>query len=140
MLAYAAIPVFAGNILLPAKLIDSGFRGQRTFSHLSYVNTALGFPMPRFNYVTPASKAYRTGASIGKHLGVFLSPTLHDVTFTNVFSKTKTIAKGSSRGARIGAKVGGKVGARLIPGLGWAMLAYDAYDIAVNRSLWGFDF
>ena len=42
-------------------------------------------------------------------------------------------------GARVGGKVGGRIGARLIPGLGWALLAYDVYDIAANRSLWGFD-
>jgi hypothetical protein len=43
-------------------------------------------------------------------------------------------------GARVAGKVGGRVGARLIPGVGWALLAYDVYDIAYNRSLWGFDF
>lgn len=42
-------------------------------------------------------------------------------------------------GARVGGKVGGRIGARLIPGVGWALLAYDVYDVAVNRSLWGFD-
>ena len=41
-------------------------------------------------------------------------------------------------GARVGGKVGGRIGARLIPGVGWAMLAYDVYDIAANQSLWGF--
>lgn len=42
-------------------------------------------------------------------------------------------------GARVGGKAGGRVGARLIPGVGYGLLAYDAYDIVVNRSLWGFD-
>ncbi len=42
-------------------------------------------------------------------------------------------------GARVGGKIGGRIGARLIPGVGWAMLAYDVYDIAANQSLWGFD-
>jgi hypothetical protein len=42
-------------------------------------------------------------------------------------------------GARVGGKVGGRIGARLIPGVGWALLAYDVYDVAANRSLWGFD-
>ncbi len=42
-------------------------------------------------------------------------------------------------GARVAGKVGGRVGARLIPGVGWALLAYDVYDIAHNQSLWGFD-
>lgn len=27
---------------------------------------------------------------------------------------------------------------RALPGVGWALLAYDAYDILVNRSFWGF--
>jgi hypothetical protein len=139
MLAYAAAPVFIGNVLLPAKLIDSGFRGERMFSHLSYVNTSLGYPMPRFNYITPASPAYRAGSRVGANIGSFLSPALHDITWTGVMGKTKTLAKGSSRGARIGAKVGGRVGARLIPGIGWGMLAYDVYDVVHNQSLWGFD-
>ena len=42
-------------------------------------------------------------------------------------------------GARVGGKVGGRIGARLLPGVGYGLLAYDVYDIAVNRSLWGFD-
>lgn len=42
-------------------------------------------------------------------------------------------------GAKIGGKVGGRVASRLIPGVGYGLLAYDAYDLAVNRSLWGFD-
>lgn len=29
---------------------------------------------------------------------------------------------------------------RVLPGVGWALLAYDAYDILVNRSFWGFKF
>jgi hypothetical protein len=139
MLAYAAAPVFAGNVLLPAKLIDSGFRGGRQFSHLSYVYSKLGYPMPMFNYITPSSPAYKMGAKMGGRIGAFLSPALHDVTWTGALGKTKTLAKGGASGARVGAKVGGRVGARLIPGLGWAMLAYDVYDISVNRSLWGFD-
>ena len=136
---YTATPVFIGNVLLPAKLIDSGFAGQRAFSHLSYVNTTLGYPMPRFNYVTPASGAYKAGARIGGAAGSFLSPALHNITFTGAFGKTRTLVKGASGGARIGAKLGGRVGARLIPGVGWALLAYDVYDVAANRSLWGFD-
>jgi hypothetical protein len=138
MLAYAAAPVFIGNVLLPAKLIDSGFRGQKYFSHLSYAYTSLGYPMPRFNYVTPMSQATRTGQRIGSAVGSFLSPTLHNVTSTGVLGKTRTLAKGASRGARVGAKLGGRIGGRLIPGVGWALLAYDVYDVAANRSLWGF--
>jgi hypothetical protein len=43
-------------------------------------------------------------------------------------------------GARYGGKLGGRIATRLVPVLGWAMVAYDVYDVVVNRSLWGFDF
>ena len=47
---------------------------------------------------------------------------------------------GAKLGGKVGAKkIGARVAGRLIPGLGWGLLAYDVYDIAVNRSLWGFD-
>ncbi len=47
---------------------------------------------------------------------------------------------GAKLGGKLGAKkLGARVAGRLIPGLGWGLLAYDVYDIAVNRSLWGFD-
>jgi hypothetical protein len=42
---------------------------------------------------------------------------------------TKAIAKG--------AKYGGRIGTKLIPGLGWAMLAYDVYDLVANKRLFG---
>ena len=35
------------------------------------------------------------------------------------------------------ARLGGKAGYRLIPGLGWAMLAYDVYDLVANKRLLG---
>jgi len=31
-----------------------------------------------------------------------------------------------------------KMVARVLPGVGWALLAYDAYDLLVNQSIWGF--
>ena len=139
LLAYAAAPVFIGNVLLPAKLIDMGIRGRPYVSNLFYVKNAIGWPMPMWEMTTPASAAYRAGERIGGRVGSFLSPALHDITWTGVLGKTKTLAKGSSRGARIGAKVGGRVGARLIPGVGWGLLAYDVYDVVHNQSLWGFD-
>jgi hypothetical protein len=47
---------------------------------------------------------------------------------------------GAKLGGKVGArKIGARVAGRLIPGLGWGLLAYDVYDVAVNRSLWGFD-
>lgn len=43
-------------------------------------------------------------------------------------------------GAKVAGKLGGRVASRVIPGIGWGLLAYDVYDVAVNRRLWGFDF
>jgi len=42
-------------------------------------------------------------------------------------------------GARYGGRVGGKIASRLIPLAGWALVAYDVYDLIINRSIWGFD-
>ncbi len=48
---------------------------------------------------------------------------------------------GKKFGTRIGLKAGarttGRIAARAIPGLGWAMLAYDAYDLVANQRLFG---
>ncbi len=108
----------AANLMPAATLIQSGYRGNRYFSHLSYAKSSIGFPMPRFNYVTPFSAAERLGARVGGRIG----------------------ARAGTRAAVLGgAKFGARVGGRLIPGVGWALLAYDVYDIAANRSLWGFD-
>jgi len=35
------------------------------------------------------------------------------------------------------AKTGGKFAFKAIPGLGWALLAYDAYDLVANQRLFG---
>ena len=56
-----------------------------------------------------------------------------------VFSVKHGASSAYKAGARVGGKIGGRIGARLIPGVGYALLAYDVYDIGVNRSLWGFD-
>ena len=90
------------NLAAPLTLIEAGVKGDRYFTGLAVGYSKLGYPMPLFNYVTPASKAARAGA-------------------------------------RVGGKLGGRIAGRLIPGVGWALLAYDVYDIAANRSLWGFD-
>jgi hypothetical protein len=95
------------NVAAPWSLIQAGYRGNRYFTGLAVGYSSIGFPMPLFNYVTPASAAEKFGAKLGGKVG----------------------AK----------KIGAKVAGRLIPGLGWAMVAYDVYDVAVNRSLWGFD-
>jgi hypothetical protein len=42
-------------------------------------------------------------------------------------------------GRRLAGRVGGSLTSRLVPLMGWALLAYDVYDLTVNKSLWGFD-
>lgn len=44
---------------------------------------------------------------------------------------------GSRIGLKAGARTTGRIAARAIPGLGWAMLAYDAYDLVANQRLFG---
>lgn len=44
---------------------------------------------------------------------------------------------GKRIGLKAGARTTGRMAARLIPGLGWAMLAYDAYDLVANQRLFG---
>ncbi len=105
-----AIATATVNLAPAAMLIQSGVPGTRYFSHLSYANSVLGYPMPRFNYVTPASAATKWGSKVGSRVG-----------------------------GKAAAKIGGRVAGRLVPGLGWGLLAYDVYDIAFNQSLWGFD-
>ena len=56
-----------------------------------------------------------------------------------MYEYTTKASKATRLGTKYGGKVGGKLAGRLIPGVGWAMVAYDVYDVAVNRSLWGFD-
>ncbi len=103
--------VTAGVNLFPALgLIQAGVRGEQLFSHVSYVRFN-PWAKPIFHYTQAASKAERIGGAFGK----------------------KVLGKA-------GVKVGARVGGRLIPGVGWALLAYDVYDIAYNRSLWGFEF
>jgi len=108
----------AMNLAAPLSLIQAGVRGDRYFTGLAVGYSKIGYPMPLFNYVTSASSAERAGARIGGRIGA---------------------KAGTRAGVLAGAKLGGRIGGRLIPGVGWALLAYDVYDVAVNRSLWGFD-
>ena len=102
------------NLAAPLSLIQAGVRGDTYFTGLAVGYSKIGYPMPLFNYVTPASAAERFGARVGGRAGAKV-------------------------GLKAGAKVGARIGGRLIPGVGWALLAYDVYEVAVNRSLWGFD-
>ncbi len=116
----------AVNLAPAATLIQAGVRGERLFSHVSYARFN-PWAKPIFHYVTAASKAERFGAAVGsKATGLLLG--------------TKHISpKYLKAGMKMGGKFGARIGGRLIPGVGWALLAYDVYDIAANRSLWGFD-
>ncbi len=118
------IETAAVNLLPAATLIQAGVRGPRLFSHVSYVRFN-PWAKPIFHYTQAASKAERIGGAAGKFLYSTMWPN---------FSPTRKVW------AKAGVKAGAKVGGRLIPGVGWALLAYDVYDIVWNRSLWGFDF
>ncbi|AXH79053.1 MAG: putative membrane protein [Circular genetic element sp.] len=130
--------VTAGINLFPAaSLIQSGVRGERIFSHVTYARFN-PWAKPIFHYTTAASKAERIGAAVGRPVGRALAGAFHPVTPHLLYKASKGAWKGA--GAKAGAKLGARVGGRLIPGVGWALLAYDVYDIAYNQSLWGFDF
>ncbi len=121
----------AVNLMPAVGLIHSGIRGDRYLSHVSYVRFN-PWAKPIFHYITPASKAERIGGRIGGSIGKHLA-----IQTSNLDKYGKIWRKAGLKG---GAKVGARIGGRLIPGVGWALLAYDVYDIAYNRSLWGFDF
>jgi len=53
---------------------------------------------------------------------------------------SKSYQMGSVAARRFGpraANIAGKFAVRAVPGLGWAMLAYDAYDLVANQRLFG---
>jgi hypothetical protein len=106
--AYAAVPTFFGNVVLPMNLISSGFKPQPVLEGLSHYKVHVHIPT-RSHWLEP------------------------------MFSVKHGSSKAFKAGARVGGKVGGRIGARLIPGIGYGLLAYDVYDVVVNRSLWGFD-
>jgi len=76
-----------------------------------------------------SSQAYRLGAKIGEHIAW---PTKHPV-----FLPGSKQGQAALKSMRKGARIGGRVGFRAIPGLGWAMLAYDVYDLIANDRLFG---
>ncbi|AXH74621.1 MAG: putative membrane protein [Circoviridae sp.] len=78
---------------------------------------------------------YFTGLTVGYSKLGYPMPLFNYVTPGSVAEKF-----GAKLGGKVGArKIGARVAGRMIPGLGWGLLAYDVYDVAVNRSLWGFD-
>jgi len=118
--ALVGMATAVANLFPAVSLIQAGVRGEQMFSHVTYARFN-PWAKPVFHYTQAASKAERIGARVGSLVGRFPIP------------PSKALAKA-------GAKAGAKVGGRLIPGVGWALLAYDVYDVAYNRSLWGFDF
>ncbi len=124
------------NLYPAAALIQAGVRGETVFSHVTYKRFN-PWAQPIFHYITPASKAERIGGAIGGRIGG--RSMLELARYGTPFSKG-TQKAWQKAGAKAGVKLGARVGGRLIPGVGWALLAYDVYDIAYNRSLWGFDF
>lgn len=80
-------------------------------------------------YRASTSPAYRIGATIGEHLAwPNRTPIL-------VGGSKKAVAARAAMAK--GARIGGRIGTKLIPGIGWGLLAYDVYDLAVNRKLFG---
>ena len=67
----------------------------------------------RKEFQIASSRAFRMGESIGGYA-----------------------MKGTKYAGR-GARLGGKMAVKAVPGLGWSMLAYDVYDLAANRRLFG---
>ncbi len=110
LLAYAAVPTFVGNVLLPGHLISMGLRPQPIVESIHFAK-GLSYPKPIWTVFHGSSPASKVGQRLGKRIA-----------------------------GKAGVKLGARIGGRLIPGVGWALLAYDVYDIAYNRSLWGFDF
>ncbi len=146
-LSIGAAYTIAMNLAAPLSLINTGFRGNRYLSHIDFVRNS-PYPIPLFNYVTPGSSAEKFGARLGGRIGGALYQGIMQATpgvgWLPVFEEGMLLGKLplhssiKKAGVKSGAKIGAKVGGRLIPGVGWALLAYDVYDIAANRSLWGF--
>jgi len=67
----------------------------------------------RKEFQIASSRAFRMGESIGGY------------------------AMKGTRYAGRGARFGGRMAVKAVPGLGWSMLAYDVYDLAANRRLFG---
>lgn len=132
IMALTGMLTAAVNLSPAAALIQMGVRGETYLHHVSYVRFN-PWAKPIFHYWTPASAAERLGGRVGAPVGKFLSGSMWPVS-------GKTRKAWQKAGTKAGVKVGARIGGRLIPGVGWALLAYDVYDIAYNRSLWGFDF
>ncbi len=128
----------AVNLAPAATLIQMGSRGDLLYQGITMGKKPWDLT---FHYMARASRAERIGGAFGSAIAgldwagsvAAAHNPLNKKVAMQVAAKRKLWMKG-------GAKLGARVGGRLIPGVGWALLAYDVYDIAYNRSLWGFDF
>ncbi len=120
------------QLALPIQLIKSANPHVMSYAYKGLDPMKFGMKAAmasRKEFQLASSPAYRIGAKIGEHImwpsnaPVFLAGT----------KKGKAATKAIAKGARLG----GRAGSRLIPGVGWAMLAYDAYDLVANDRLFG---
>jgi hypothetical protein len=134
------------NLLGPAAMIHAGIKPHKIFQGVSYASNS-PYLKPLFEYYLPPSSAYRVGSRIGSAVGGGVMQTLGHISPLVGWApgpergivKLKLPPWVKKAGVKTGAKIGGRVGSRLIPGVGWSLLAYDAYDVAFNHRLWGFD-
>ncbi len=124
----------AVNLAPAATLIQMGSRGDLLYQGITMGKKPWDLT---FHYMATASRAERIGGAVGGRIGG--RSMLELARYGTPFSKG-TQKAWQKAGAKAGVKLGARIGGRLIPGVGWALLAYDVYDIAYNRSLWGFDF
>jgi len=96
---------------------------------------AVAVPTLLANTITPVLLIDAGKRGLPMHTGTYFGKMPWDT----MYEYTTKASKATRAGTRVGGKLGGRIAGRLIPGIGWAMLAYDVYDVAVNRSLWGFE-
>jgi len=82
-----------------------------------------------YYYQGPGKHAYRATTSNAYRLGSSMARRMN-----TVMNYPYRIPK--SAALKVG-RIGGRIGTKLIPGIGWAMLAYDAYDLVANRRFFG---
>ncbi len=82
-----------------------------------------------YYYQGPGKVAYRATTSNAYRMGSMVAQTLN-----NVMNYPYNIPPSVT--TKIG-RIGGKAATKLIPGIGWGLLAYDVYDLAVNGRLFG---
>jgi len=120
-LSHTAIPISMTRMSNP-HILSYGYAGISAERH--GIAAAMA---DRKAFQRASSAAFKVGEDIGYHLGAHYH--MGDVS-------KKALAKRHLRGKAM-AKIGGRIASRAIPGLGWALLAYDAYDLVANQRLFG---